>query len=127
MIEFFHQELKNEIKEERNLHSNNKFILNIKDKGISPGPVNKTMVGPQGPGGPQGEIGPQGIQGEIGPQGIQGLKGDKGDKGDAGQKGDVGLIEINKNKLLNIWLGTQEEFDFITNLDSDVIYLINGV
>lgn len=46
-----------------------------------------SVIGPQGPEGPQGEVGPQGPKGE---QGIQGPKGDTGPQGETGPEGPQG-------------------------------------
>lgn len=47
-----------------------------------------SVIGPQGPEGPQGEVGPQGPKGE---QGIQGPKGDTGPQGETGPEGPQGV------------------------------------
>ena len=59
-----------------------------------------SLIGPQGPTGPQGlqgpqgARGPQGIQGPTGPQGPQGIQGPKGDTGARGPKGETGAQGI---------------------------------
>jgi hypothetical protein len=47
-------------------------------------------TGPQGPQGPQGDTGPQGPQGDTGPQGPQGDTGPQGPQGDTGPQGPQG-------------------------------------
>lgn len=53
-------------------------------------PVEWSIVGPQGPAGPQGETGATGAQGETGPTGSQGPQGDTGATGPQGPEGAQG-------------------------------------
>jgi hypothetical protein len=77
------------------------FFLQVAGAGIVPHEgacqvQHASMVGPQGPEGPQGEpgptgdIGPQGPQGEPGPQGPQGDTGPQGPQGEPGPAGPQG-------------------------------------
>jgi len=84
--------------------------------------------GPQGPIGPQGEIGPQGVQGPIGPQGVEGTQGPQGVEGAQGVQGPAGadgeIQSVGPNTILNIWSGTQAQYDALITYDAETIYFI---
>ena len=103
--------------------------------------------GPQGiPGlqGPRGETGAQGLQGiqgqkgetgERGPAGRDGvvtfenlsqaqrntLKGDRGEQGPAGSAGQ-NIINQQNNQALKYWCGTEQQYNAISNKDTNTIY-----
>ena len=101
-----------------------------------------------GPRGERGERGPQGIpglqgpRGETGPQGLQGIQGQrdgvvtfenlsqaqrntlKGDRGEQGPAGSAGQNIINQqnNQALKYWCGTEQQYNAISNKDTNTIY-----
>ncbi|MGL6099088.1 MAG: hypothetical protein ACRCZ9_03450 [Fusobacteriaceae bacterium] len=113
MIEFFPQRetLKKEKKEQ---FGTKNCIVKIADEGVS---YSTGKRGPQGPPGPQGLTGPVGLQGPVGPQGL------KGDKGEAGPAS----VNLNGEKELLFWIGSQSEFDSIESKKPTVLYMINGL
>lgn len=54
-----------------------------------------------------------------------GVPGAKGEKGATGAKGDP-VLNINGNKPLVIWAGTQVEKDAIVTKDPNTVYLVKG-
>lgn len=68
----------------------------------------------------------KGEKGDIGPQGIQGIQGKTGEKGDTGPKGEpgMGIIDSRTGVEIEIWSGTQGEFDAVDDKDADTLYLI---
>lgn len=88
--------------------------------------IARNSQGPQGERGPTGLKGDKGDKGDKGEQGIQGIKGDKGDKGEQGERGPVAIDQNTENGVgqIKLWTGTINEYDLLTEKQSDVIYLI---
>lgn len=109
MIEFFPQgESKNVEKDKRSTTKKN-FVVNLADNGLTSYSDRK---------GPQGPTGPQGLTGPVGKTGPQGPKGDKGDVGPAS-------INLNGNKEMFFWIGTQNEYDALEEINPSILYLVN--
>lgn len=76
--------------------------------------------------GEKGDKGDTGAKGEQGIQGDRGLKGDKGAKGEAGKDGVNGdtVIDANSGTPVKIWIGTQSEYDLVTEKDPKTLYMV---
>lgn len=80
----------------------------------------------------KGEKGDKGDTGAKGEQGIQGERGLKGDKGTTGAKGEAGkdgvngdtVIDANSGTPVKIWIGTQSEYDLVTEKDPKTLYMV---
>lgn len=85
-----------------------------------------SLKGDRGDPGPRGETGPRGPRGFGGPAGPRGFDGPTGPRGERGPQGSPGkgIVNSNGGKELNLWSGSQSEYDRIYSKDPNTIYLI---
>lgn len=76
--------------------------------------------------GDKGDTGEQGVQGKQGERGLKGDKGDTGAKGVAGKDGVNGntVVDANSGSPVKIWIGTQGEYDLVSEKDSNTLYMV---
>ena len=74
--------------------------------------------GRQGPQGIQGQQGDRGQTGAPGPTGPQGRQGDRGATGSPGEN----IINQQNRQQLKYWVGTEQQYNAISNKDPNTIY-----